>query len=48
MPVPLLDLRAQHARIREKIIPAMMGIVEDQTFILGKPVEDFEREIAAL
>jgi dTDP-4-amino-4,6-dideoxygalactose transaminase len=48
MPVPLLDLRAQHARIREKIIPAMMRIIEDQTFILGPPVEDFEREIAAL
>ena len=48
MPVPLLDLRAQHARIREKIIPAMMQVVEDQTFILGKPVEDFEREVAAL
>jgi dTDP-4-amino-4,6-dideoxygalactose transaminase len=48
MPVPLLDLRAQHARIREKIIPAMMQVVEDQTFILGKPVEDFERQVAAL
>ena len=48
MPVPLLDLRAQHARIREKIIPAMMRIVEDQTFILGPPVESFEREVAAL
>jgi dTDP-4-amino-4,6-dideoxygalactose transaminase len=48
MPVPLLDLRAQHARIREKIIPAMMEIIEDQTFILGKPVEDFERQVAAL
>jgi dTDP-4-amino-4,6-dideoxygalactose transaminase len=48
MPVPLLDLRAQYARIREKVVPAMMQVVEDQTFILGKQVEDFEREIAAL
>ncbi len=48
MPVPLLDLRAQHARIRERIIPAMMQVIEDQSFILGKPVEDFERQVAAL
>ena len=48
MPVPLLDLKAQHARIRDAVVRAMMKVVEDQTFILGKPVEDFEREIAAL
>jgi dTDP-4-amino-4,6-dideoxygalactose transaminase len=48
MPVPLLDLKAQHARIRETVMRAMTKVVDDQTFILGKPVEDFEREIAAL
>lgn len=48
MPVPLLDLKAQHARIRDKVTSAMMKVVEDQTFILGKPVEDFESEVAAL
>ncbi|MDQ2931342.1 MAG: DegT/DnrJ/EryC1/StrS family aminotransferase [Gemmatimonadota bacterium] len=48
MPVPLLDLKAQHARIREKVVAAMMQVVDDQSFILGKPVEDFECEIAAL
>lgn len=48
MPVPLLDLKAQHARIRETVVAAMMQVVDDQSFILGKPVEDFEREIAAL
>lgn len=48
MPVPLLDLKAQHARIREQVVAAMMKVVDDQSFILGKPVEDFEREIAAL
>ena len=45
MPVPLLDLKAQHARIRETVMRAMMKVVDDQTFILGKPVEDFEGEI---
>lgn len=48
MPVPLLDLKAQHARIRETVVAAMLKVVDDQSFILGKPVEDFEREIAAL
>ncbi|HXT49369.1 MAG TPA: DegT/DnrJ/EryC1/StrS family aminotransferase [Gemmatimonadaceae bacterium] len=48
MPVPLLDLRAQHARIRDKVVSAMMQVVEDQAFILGKPVVDLEKEVAAL
>jgi dTDP-4-amino-4,6-dideoxygalactose transaminase len=48
MPVPLLDLRAQHARIRDRVVSAMMQVVEDQAFILGKPVADFEKEVATL
>ncbi|MDQ6886305.1 MAG: DegT/DnrJ/EryC1/StrS family aminotransferase [Gemmatimonadota bacterium] len=48
MPVPLLDLRAQHARIREEVVRALMQVVEDQAFILGAPVERLEREIAEL
>ncbi|HEY7861903.1 MAG TPA: DegT/DnrJ/EryC1/StrS family aminotransferase, partial [Gemmatimonadaceae bacterium] len=48
MPVPLLDLRAQHARIRDNVVSAMLQVVEDQAFILGKPVVEFEKEIAAL
>ncbi len=48
MPVPLLDLKAQHARIRDKVVSAMMKVVEDQSFILGKPVEDFEQQLASL
>lgn len=48
MPVPLLDLRAQHARIRDRVVSAMMQVVDDQAFILGQPVEELERDIAAL
>jgi dTDP-4-amino-4,6-dideoxygalactose transaminase len=48
MPVSLLDLKAQHARIRDKVVASMMKVVDDQTFILGKQVEDFEKDIAAL
>ncbi len=48
MPVPLLDLRAQHETIRDEISQAISGIVESQLFILGAPVERLEREVAAL
>jgi dTDP-4-amino-4,6-dideoxygalactose transaminase len=48
MPVPLLDLRAQHATIEDEVVGAVMRVVNDQTFILGKAVERLEHEIAAL
>ena len=48
MPVPLLDLRAQHATIKDEVVPAMMRLVDDQLFILGQPVEQLEQSIAAL
>jgi dTDP-4-amino-4,6-dideoxygalactose transaminase len=48
MPVPLLDLRAQHALIRDQIVGAMMQVVDDQAFILGKPVSDLEADVATL
>lgn len=48
MPVPLLDLKAQHATIRDEVVAAMMRVVDDQTFILGDPVERLEQEVAQL
>ena len=48
MAVPLLDLKAQHATIRDSVVNAMMKVVEDQAFILGEPVERIERDIAKL
>lgn len=48
MPVPLLDLRAQYATIRDEVTAAMMRVVEDQAFILGEPVAALERGIAEL
>src|SRR5690606_31271951 len=48
MPVPLLDLRAQHATIRNEVLPAVSRLVEEQRFILGEPVEVLERSIAEL
>src|SRR5215469_10610952 len=48
MPVPLLDLRAQHDTIRGEVSEAIAGVVESQLFILGAAVERLEREVAAL
>ncbi len=48
MPVPLLDLRAQHAVIRDAVVAAMMPVVDDQAFILGAPVAQLECEVAGL
>jgi dTDP-4-amino-4,6-dideoxygalactose transaminase len=45
--VPLLDLRAQYATIRDQIREAIDRVVESQHFILGPEVEAFERDVAA-
>lgn len=48
MPVPLLDLKAQHALIKDEVVAAMMQVVNDQLFILGQPVERLEAAVAGL
>jgi len=48
MAVPLLDLQAQHATIRDEVVRAMTAVVDAQTFILGEPVAELERQVAAL
>jgi len=45
--IPLLDLRAQYASIREEVRAALDHVIEAQQFILGPEVEALEREIAA-
>ncbi len=45
--IPLLDLKAQHAMIRDEVVPAIMRIVDSQQFILGDEVNQLELEIAA-
>jgi dTDP-4-amino-4,6-dideoxygalactose transaminase len=46
-PVPLLDLKAQYAPIREEIRSAMDRVADAQYFIGGPEVEGLEREVAA-
>jgi dTDP-4-amino-4,6-dideoxygalactose transaminase len=45
-PVPLLDLKAQYATLREEIEPAIAEVVESQAFVLGPRVERLERAVA--
>lgn len=46
-PVPLLDLQAQYATLREAIDRAISEVVASQAFILGPIVERLEQEVAA-
>ncbi len=48
MAVPLLDLKAQHATIRDGVVQSVLQVVDDQAFILGSPVSRLESEVAAL
>ena len=45
MSVALLDLKAQHANIRDEVVSSLMKIVDDQNFILGEAVKSFELEV---
>lgn len=45
-PVPLLDLKAQYATIREELRAALDRVSESQHFILGPEVEALEQEVA--
>ncbi|MHC4402526.1 MAG: DegT/DnrJ/EryC1/StrS family aminotransferase [Planctomycetota bacterium] len=47
MKVPLLDLKAQYANIKDEIEKAVHGVLESQWFILGPNVTECESQIAA-
>ena len=47
MPIPLLDLKLQYATIRDEALRVTAEIYESQLFILGKRVDEFERDFAA-
>jgi dTDP-4-amino-4,6-dideoxygalactose transaminase len=48
MAVPLQDLKAQHAAVRDEVVAAMMRVVDEQVFILGAPVGQLECKVAGL
>ena len=47
MTIPLVDLKAQYASIRGEIAPAMQKVLDETCFILGPPLDAFERDFAA-
>ena len=48
MKIPLLDLKAQYAGLREEVMRAVSEVLESQVCILGPKVEQLEKEVAAL
>ena len=47
MTIPLLDLKAQHASLRDELQAAINRVLDSGAFILGPEVEALEQEIAA-
>ena len=45
--IPLVDLKAQYAAIRDEVTAAVHGVLESGQFILGDEVAAFEREFAS-
>lgn len=46
MAVPLLDLKRQFDRVEDEVRKRMEGVIQDQAFILGSTVQEFEQAVA--
>ena len=46
MRIPLVDLKAQYVTIKEEIDEAIQNILDTTSFINGKPVKNFEENLA--
>ncbi len=44
--IPLVDLRIQYEQIKDEILAALRRVMEQSQFILGKEVENFEKQFA--
>lgn len=47
MNVPLLDLKAQYATIKDEVMVAIEKVMDSQYFILGPEVAELEKEVAS-
>lgn len=45
--IPLLDLKAQHAQIRDEVLAEVVRVIDSQQFILGDDVQKLEAELAS-
>jgi dTDP-4-amino-4,6-dideoxygalactose transaminase len=46
--IPMLDLVAQHASLKEELLEGFSAVISSGRFILGDPVEAFEKDLATL
>jgi dTDP-4-amino-4,6-dideoxygalactose transaminase len=46
--VPLLDLVAQYRSIKDEVLPAVLAVIERQSFIMGPEVAQLEAAVGAL
>src|SRR5437868_7570697 len=46
MNVPLLDLQAQYASLRDDLMQAIERVMDSQRFVLGEEVRELEKSIA--
>lgn len=46
MAIPLLDLKLQYATLRDEVLKVTEEVYESQAFILGKRVDEFEKDFA--
>jgi dTDP-4-amino-4,6-dideoxygalactose transaminase len=46
MNIPFVDLKAQYKNLKKELDSAVLGIMENGTFIMGKPVETLEKNIS--
>jgi dTDP-4-amino-4,6-dideoxygalactose transaminase len=46
MKVPLLDLKAEYAGLRDEVLAALDRVCQKSAFVLGEKVDQFEREFA--
>lgn len=47
MQIPILDLKAQYASIKDEVIRAISEVCDNQAFALGPAVAEFEEKVAA-
>ncbi len=47
MRIPILDLKAQYAAIKDEVMQAISEVCENQAFALGPAVAEFEENVAA-
>jgi dTDP-4-amino-4,6-dideoxygalactose transaminase len=48
LPVPYVDMAAQHAPIKEELLRAIAQVIDKGQFILGDEVAEFEKKFAAV